>query len=153
CEYACIFAALGTRITIVEGRPALMGFLDHEMSATLRRSLESDGHHVRLGDAAERIVRVPGGPLSIALRTGQQLLVDKVLYSAGRAGNTRTLALEHAGVRTDEKGRVLVNEHFQTSAAHIYAAGDVVGNPALASVSMEQGRVAMCHAFDLGYKT
>jgi NAD(P) transhydrogenase len=153
CEYACIFAALGTRITIIEGRPALMGFLDHEISATLGQSLEADGHHVRLGDAAERIVRVPGGPLRIALRSGQQLLVDKVLYSAGRAGNTQTLALGHAGVRTDDKGRVLVNEHFQTSAPHIYAAGDVIGNPALASVSMEQGRVAMCHAFDLGYKT
>ncbi len=76
-----------------------------------------------------------------------------MLYSAGRAGNTGGLGLERAGVKLDAKGRILVNEHFQTSAPRVYAAGDVVGNPALASVSMEQGRVAMCHAFGFPYKT
>jgi NAD(P) transhydrogenase len=153
CEYACIFAALGTRITIVEGRPALMRFLDAEISGSLRQSLEREGHRVRLGDAVRAIERVPGGPLRLALKSGEELLVDKVLYSAGRAGNTAGLGLAGAGIKTDAKGRLLVNEHFQTSAPHIYAAGDVIGSPALASVSMEQGRVAMCHAFDLEYKT
>jgi NAD(P) transhydrogenase len=153
CEYACIFAALGTKITIIEGRGSLMGFLDHEMSEALRVGLERDGHQVRLGDAVSAITRIPGGQLTIQLKSGADLLVDKVLYSAGRTGNTHGLALECAGVTTDGKGRILVNEHFQTSAPHIYAAGDVIGNPALASVSMEQGRVAMCHAFDLEYKT
>ena len=153
CEYACIFAALGTTITIIEGRPALMGFLDAEISETLRRELESDGHHVRLGDAVTAVERLPGGPLRLNLKSGAELRVDKVLYSAGRAGNTAGLGLEHAGVGLDPKGRIIVDAHFQTSAPHIYAAGDVIGNPALASVSMEQGRVAMCHAFGIPYKT
>ncbi len=153
CEYACIFAALGTRITIVEGRTALMRFLDHEMSDSLRQSLEREGHRVRLGDAVRAIERLPGRSLRLVLKSGEELLVDKVLYSAGRAGNTAGLALDRAGVEADAKGRLVVNEHFQTSVPHIYGAGDVVGSPALASVSMEQGRVAMCHAFDLAYKT
>jgi NAD(P) transhydrogenase len=153
CEYACIFAALGTKITIIEGRDTLMGFLDREMSEGLRVGLEREGHHIRLGDAVSSIERIPGGALRIRLKSAAELTVDKVLYSAGRAGNTRGLGLDRAGVTMDAKGRILVNEHFQTSAAHVYAAGDVIGSPALASVSMEQGRVAMCHAFDLGYKT
>jgi NAD(P) transhydrogenase len=153
CEYACIFAALGTSITIIEGRDSLMGFLDREMSEGLRVGLEREGHHIRLGDAVNSIERIPGGSLRIRLKSGAELNVDKVLYSAGRAGNTRGLGLDRAGVTMDAKGRILVNEHFQTSAAHVYAAGDVIGSPALASVSMEQGRVAMCHAFDLEYKT
>jgi len=153
CEYACIFAALGTNITIIEGRDSLMGFLDREMSDGLRAWLERGGHHVRLGDAVSAIERIPGDCLRIRLKSGAELRVDKVLYSAGRAGNTQGLELERAGVAMDAKGRILVNEHFQTSAAHVYAAGDVIGSPALASVSMEQGRVAMCHAFDLAYKT
>jgi NAD(P) transhydrogenase len=153
CEYSCIFAALGTTITIIEGRSSLMGFLDREMSEGLRAGLERDGHQVRLGDAVSSIERIPGDCLRIRLKSGTELRVDKVLYSAGRAGNTAGLGLDRAGVALDQKGRILVNEHFQTSAAHVYAAGDVIGNPALASVSMEQGRVAMCHAFDLGYKT
>jgi NAD(P) transhydrogenase len=153
CEYACLFGALGTAITIIEGRDTLMGFLDDEMSHGLRSALERDGHHVMLGDAVLSVERVPGGPLRIALKSGGRLEVDKVLYSAGRAGNTRGLGLERAGVTMDAKGRILVNESFQTSQPHIYAAGDVVGNPALASVSMEQGRVAMCHAFGIPYKT
>jgi NAD(P) transhydrogenase len=153
CEYACLFGALGTAITIIEGRDTLMGFLDAEMSQGLKASLERDGHQVMLGDAVLSIERLAGGPLAIALKSGKRLQVDKVLYSAGRAGNTRGLELERAGVELDPKGRILVNEHFQTSASGVYAAGDVVGNPALASVSMEQGRVAMCHAFGIPYKT
>jgi NAD(P) transhydrogenase len=153
CEYACIFAALGTRITIIEGRDSLMGFLDREMSDGLRAGLERDGHNIRLGDAVSAIERIPGDCLRIRLKSGAELRVDKVLYSAGRAGNTRGLGLDRAGVTMDAKGRILVNEHFQTSATHVYAAGDVIGTPALASVSMEQGRVAMCHAFDLAYKS
>jgi NAD(P) transhydrogenase len=153
CEYACLFAALGTKITIIEGRGSLMGFLDAEISGVLKVALERDGNQVLLGDAVLGIERIKGGPLHVALKSGQRLEVDKVLYSAGRAGNTRGLGLERAGVTLDDKGRILVNEHFQTSAPRIYAAGDVVGNPALASVSMEQGRVAMCHAFGFPYKT
>jgi NAD(P) transhydrogenase len=153
CEYASMFGALGTIVTIVEGRESLMGFLDAEISGGLKSALERDGHQVLLGDAVLSIERILRGPLRLQLKSGKRLEVDKILYSAGRAGNTRGLGLDRAGVTLDAKGRILVNEHFQTAAAHVYAAGDVVGNPALASVSMEQGRVAMCHAFGIPYKT
>jgi NAD(P) transhydrogenase len=153
CEYACLFAALGTAIIVIEGRGTLLGGLDAEMSAGMKTSLERSGHEVMLGDAVELISRVPNGPLRIALKSGKVLQVDKVLYSAGRAGNTKGLGLDKAGITMDARGRIMVNAHFQTAQPHIYAAGDVVGNPALASVSMEQGRVAVCHAFGLPYKT
>ncbi len=153
CEYACLFGALGTAIIIIEGRGALLGGLDGEMSSGMKMSLERNGHEVMLGDAVESIARVPGGPLRIVLKSGKVLQVDKVLYSAGRAGNTAGLALDRAGLTVDARGRIPVNAQFQTSQPHIYAAGDVIGNPALASVSMEQGRVAACHAFGLPYKT
>jgi NAD(P) transhydrogenase len=153
CEYACLFAALGTAIIIIEGRGTLLGGLDGEMSAGMKTALERGGHEVMLGDAVESIQRIPDGPLRIALKSGKVLQVDKVLYSAGRAGNTKGLALDNAGLTLDSRGRIAVNEHFQTAQPHIYAAGDVVGNPALASVSMEQGRVAACHAFGIPYKT
>jgi len=117
----------------------------------LRQALEQAGHQVLLGDAVERIHRVPAGPIHIELKSGRVLEVDKVLYSAGRAGNTTQLHLEQAGISPDSRGRILVDEHFQTSVPHIYAAGDVVGFPALASVSMEQGRVAVCHAFGFSW--
>jgi NAD(P) transhydrogenase len=153
CEYACMFAALGTRITIVEGREALLSFLDREVSARLQRSLERAGHEVLVNDAATSIVRRPGGPLRITLRSGRVLDVDKVLYSAGRAGNTAGLGLEAAGVQADARGRIAVDAQFRTSQPHIFAAGDVAGPPALASVSKDQGRVAVCHAFGFDYKT
>lgn len=153
CEYACLFAALGTRITLVEGRERLIGALDAEISEALRASLERAGHHVLLGDAVRHIERIPKGRLRLELKSGRVLEVDKVLYSAGRAGNTAGLGLDPAGIRADDRGRILVDEHFRTSASRVYAAGDVVGFPALASVSMEQGRVAVCHAFGFPYKT
>jgi NAD(P) transhydrogenase len=153
CEYACLFAALGTAIIVIEGRGNLLGGLDAEMSAGMKTALERGGQEVMLGDAVESIQRVPKGPLRLSLKSGTVLQVDKVLYSAGRAGNTKGLALEKAGIAADPRGRITVNAQFQTSQPHIYAAGDVVGNPALASVSMEQGRVAACHAFGIPYKT
>ncbi len=152
CEYACLFAALGTRITLIE-RDRLIGALDAELSEVLKQALEQAGHQVLLGDAVEHIERVPAGPIRIQLKSGRVLEVDKVLYSAGRAGNTKELCLEKAGISSDPRGRILVDEHCQTSIPHIYAAGDVVGFPGLASVSMEQGRVAVCHAFGFAYKT
>jgi len=153
CEYACLFAALGTAIIVIEGRGNLLAGLDGEMSTGMKAALERAGHEVMLGDAVESIQRVPGGPLRIALKSGKVLQVDKILYSAGRAGNTKGLGLEQAGIALDARGRINVNAQFQTAQPHIYAAGDVIGNPALASVSMEQGRVAACHAFGIPYKT
>ena len=122
------------------------------MSAGMKTALERAEHEVMLGDTVEVIQRVPNGPLRIALKSGRVLQVDKVLYLACRAGNTKPLALDKAGLTLDARGRIAVNEHFQTAQPHIYAAGDVIGNPAFASVSMEQGRVAVCHAFGFDYK-
>ncbi|HEV8232246.1 MAG TPA: Si-specific NAD(P)(+) transhydrogenase [Thermoanaerobaculia bacterium] len=155
-EYACLFAALGTRITLVEGRDRLLGGTDEELSSTLQLSLERMGAEILLGDAVQSIERLPDvktNALSLTLKSGRMLRADKVLFSAGRAGNTGGLNLDKIGVNVTERGHIAVNEHFQTSVPHIYAVGDVIGFPALASVSMEQGRVAVCHAFQIAYKT
>ena len=152
CEYASIFAALGTRVTLVEGRDRLLGFLDAELSAALKVSLERMGADVVLGDAVERLVRVPGLPddaLRLSLRSGRELAAGKVLFSAGRRGNTAGLGLEAAGVVFDEKGRIPVDDTFLTNVPGIYAAGDIVGFPALAATSMEQGRTAARHALGI----
>ena len=156
CEYACLFAALGTRITLVEGRDRLLGGTDEELSLALQLSLERMGAEVLLGDAVESVERLPErktSALRLKLKSGRVLRADKVLFSAGRSGNTGGLNLKAVGVEVTERGHISVNEHFQTSVPHIYAAGDVIGFPALASVSMEQGRVAVCHAFQIAYKT
>jgi NAD(P) transhydrogenase len=156
CEYASIFAALGTRITLIEGRDRLLGFLDGELSAALKIALERMGGEVLLGDAVERIWRDEKhatNALRIQLKSGRVLKDDKVLFSAGRRGNTEGLGLEAAGVTYDEKGRIPVDASFRTNVPGIYAAGDVIGFPALAATSMEQARVAMCHAFGIPFKT
>jgi NAD(P) transhydrogenase len=155
-EYACIFAALGTRITLVEGRERLLAGVDEELSSSLQLSLERMGAEILFGDAVESVERLPGrrtNALTLKLKSGRRLQADKVLFSTGRSGNTKGLELEKLGVALTERGHVVVNEHFQTAVPNIYAAGDVVGSPALAATSMEQGRVAACHAFQIAYKT
>ncbi len=155
-EYACLFAALGTRITLVEGRDRLLAGVDEELSTGIELSLERMGARILLGDAVESIEREPGratSALRLKLKSGRRIRADKVLISAGRAGNTGGLNLDKIGVVVTPRGHVQVNEHFQTTVPHVYAAGDVIGFPALASTAMEQGRVAMCHAFAFGYKT
>ena len=152
CEYASIFAALGTRVTLVEGRDRLLGFLDAELSAALKVSLERMGADVILGDAVEGLSRVPGLPddaLRLSLRSGTELAAGKVLFSAGRRGNTEGLGLEAAGVTFDEKGRIPVDASLRTNVPGIYAAGDIIGFPALAATSMEQGRTAVRNALGL----
>ncbi|MDL1948928.1 Si-specific NAD(P)(+) transhydrogenase, partial [Acidobacteria bacterium ACD] len=142
CEYASVFAALGTRVTLVEGRDRLLGFLDAELSAALRIALERLGARVLLGDAVESVSREPGlaaNALKLTFRSGRVQQADKVLFSAGRRGNVDGLDLPAAGVAFDERGRIGVDADFLTSAPGVYAAGDVVGFPALSATSMEQG--------------
>jgi len=156
CEYASIFAALGTRITLLEGRNQLLGFLDAELSSAFKIALERMGGEVLLGDAVESVWREPGltaNALRLNLKSGGTLKADKVLFSAGRTGNTAGLGLAEAGIAFDEKGRIPVDEHFLTNVPGVYAAGDVIGFPALTATSMEQGRVAVCHAFHIPFKT
>jgi len=154
-EYACLFAALGTRVTLVEGRDRLLAGVDEELSTAIQLSLERMGALVLLGDAVESIAREPGvrtDALRLKLKSERNVRADKLLFSAGRAGNTRGMNLEKIGVELNERGHIRVDGNFQTAVPGLYAVGDVIGFPALASTSMEQGRVAMCHAFGIPYK-
>ena len=150
-EYASIFAALGVYATLVDTRDRLLPYLDREVVSILERELA--GLHVAIfhDDRYEKIEQVPGHPPRVRCLTkgGQDLQADVLLYSVGRDGNTKALNLDAIGLVPDKYGLLKVNENLQTSHPHIYAIGDVVGYPALASSAMEQGRRAMRHAFGL----
>ena len=152
CEYASIFAALGVKVTIVNQRERLLMQLDGEVSEVLRAELTRRlGITAVLGvDIAK--IEVEGDVGRVTLADGTLLHGECVLYSAGREGVTSQLNLEAAGVKTNARGFIHVNESYETDAPGVYAAGDVIGFPALASTAMEQARVAMCRAFDLKYK-
>jgi len=152
CEYTTIFAALGIRVTLLDGRDRLLGFLDGEVADRLRLQMQLLGVDVRLRETVIRYDADADG-IRLDLKGGDALKTEAVLVAAGRVANVAGLALEHAGVAVNERGLLTVNERYQTAVPHIYAAGDVIGFPALASTSMEQARVAMVHAFDLKYKT
>jgi NAD(P) transhydrogenase len=152
CEYACIFAALGIAVRLIDGRARLLGFLDAEISERLRLQMELLGVRMALGDTVTA-ARTDPDVIRLDLRSGAELEVDAVLVAAGRLGNTGGLGLDRVGIPVDDRGHIVVNEQFQTRVPHIYAAGDVIGFPALAATSMEQGRVAVCHAFGFRYKT
>ena len=152
CEYATIFAALGIRVTLIDGRDRLLAFLDGEVADRLRLQMQLLGIDVRLSDSVLRY-ETDGDGIRLDLKIGPAVKADAVLIAAGRVANVAGLGLERAGVAVNERGLLTVNERYQTVVPHIYAAGDVIGFPALASTSMEQARVAMVHAFDLKYKT
>ena len=152
CEYTTIFAALGIRVSLIDGRDRLLGFLDGEVADRLRLQMQLLGVDVRLGESVIRYDADADG-IRLDLKGGDALKTDAVLVAAGRVANVAGLALARAGVAVNDRGLLTVNERYQTAVPHIYAAGDVIGFPALASTSMEQARVAMVHAFDLKYKT
>jgi NAD(P) transhydrogenase len=151
CEYASVFTALGAQVTLVEGRDRLLPFVDAELAARLRLQLDCLGLRFLFNREVASIARTADGVI-LGLNDGSWVEADTVLYAAGRQSNVGGLGLEAVGVATGKRGVVLVNERYQTNVPNIYAAGDVIGFPALASVSMEQARVAMVHAFDLKYK-
>jgi NAD(P) transhydrogenase len=151
CEYASVFTALGIDVTLVAAGGRLLPFLDGELSELLAQTFCDMGMQLVLG-AGPAAVRRDGEGLRVALASGEHIRPDKVLFAAGRAGNTEGLGLEEIGVRIDDRSRIVVDETFRTTAEWVFAAGDVVGPPALASVSMEQGRVAACHAFGIPFK-
>ena len=153
CEYASIFAALGIRVYLIDGRTTLLPHIDREIAEVMAEAFRDHlGIDLRLGADVKSMQRGKD-QVTLTLADGSQITADKVLVAAGRASNTAELSLEAAGVKTGPRGVILVNERYQTSVPNIYAAGDVIGFPALASTSMEQARVAMVHAFDLKYKT
>jgi len=152
CEYACIFAALGVKVTIVNSKSRLLAHLDAEVGEALRRQITA-----RLGVSVQVNVEVTeiaveGEHARVALSDESTLYSDVVLFSAGRVGNTAGLGLDSLGVRSNQRGFIQVDKNYRTAVSSIYAAGDVIGFPALASTAMEQARVAVCHAFDLKYK-
>jgi NAD(P) transhydrogenase len=152
CEYASIFAALDIPVQLVDPRPSVLPFLDEEIASRLLDAMGGLGVTSRLGQGWTRIARDPARGIVTTLADGSELIADQLLFTAGRSGNTSGLGLEHAGVRVGSRRYIEVDATFRTSVAHVYAAGDCVGFPALASTAMEQGRVAVCHAFGFTYK-
>ncbi len=151
CEYASIFTALGVHVTLVDGRERLLPFLDAEISERLRERLAALGMNFLFQERPEKVEHIPGG-VRLTMKSGKMLQTEAALFAAGRRAAVDGLALEKAGLAIGSRGYMEVSENFQTKVPHIYAAGDVIGFPALASTSMEQGRVAVCHAFGFKYK-
>jgi NAD(P) transhydrogenase len=147
CEYACTFAALGVQVHLIDGRNELFPFLDAEISARLHSTMERNGIQFHWKKQVENCVSHKPDGVTLHLSGGETLTVDEVLVAAGRQSNTGKLNLPAAGVKTGDHGLIPVDEHFRTNVEHIYAAGDVIGFPALASTSMEQARRAVLHAF------
>jgi NAD(P) transhydrogenase len=152
-EYASIFAALGVEVHLIDGRTTLLPNIDREIVRILLGDFQNRlGITMHLGQDVASIERCER-QASLTLKDGECMVVDNVLYAAGRSSNIEGLNLEGVGVATGARGLIAVNDDYQTSVPNIYAAGDVIGFPALASTSMEQARVAMVHAFNLKYKT
>lgn len=152
CEYATIFATLGTRVTLIDKRDRLLPFVDHEIIDALAYHMRQNRIVLRLGEEVRQMEKliIDGLPqVRIQLESGKVIQSEKVLYSIGRTGATQELNLPSAGLTADNRGRLSANDKYQTSVPHIYAVGDVIGFPSLASTSMEQGRLAACHAFGL----
>lgn len=145
-EYASMFAALGTRVTVVEARERFLEFCDSEIVEALKFYLRDLSVSFRIGEAVTS-VDVDGAGTITTLASGKKIPAETVLYSAGRQGATDSLDLEAAGLAADARGRIKVDENLRTPVEHIYAVGDVIGFPALAATSMEQGRLASYHAF------
>jgi NAD(P) transhydrogenase len=148
-EYASMFAALGIEVTIVDKRPVLLDFVDHEIAEALSFFLRNLNCTLRLGEEVAQAAVDRPGHVSVTLKSGKKIGADLLLYSVGRVGATAPLNLAAAGLEADDRGRLKVNEFYQTAQSHIYAVGDIIGFPALASTSMEQGRLASCHAFGI----
>jgi NAD(P) transhydrogenase len=153
CEYACILATLGIPVVLVEKRPRLLEFVDSEIIESLQYQMRNIGVTLRFSEEVVGVQKSADNSVSIHLKSGKKIGAPLLMYSVGRIGATRTLNLESIGIQADERGRLKVNANYQTELPHIYAAGDVVGFPALASTSMQQGRHAACHAFGLVCET
>ena len=145
-EYASMFAALGTKVTVVEKRMRMLEFCDEEVVEALKYHLRDLAVTFRFGESVSSVESHPEGAITM-LGSGKKIPADTVLYSAGRQGMTDGLNLPAAGLTADERGRIKVDEFFRTKVEHVYAVGDVIGFPALAATSMEQGRLAANHAF------
>ena len=147
-EYCCMFAVLGVRATLIEKRPRLLEFADQEIIEALSYHLRDSRVTMRMGEEVESVEEPTPGTVVANLESKKKVSGDALLYAVGRQGNVDDLNLAAAGIEADKRGRIAVDDHYQTKVEHIYAVGDVVGFPSLASVSMEQGRIAAARAFD-----
>jgi len=160
-EYACMMQTLGVKVTLVEGRREVLGFLDHEIAEAFHYHMRQTGMTLRLGEKVAKIDELPENPaengnsvrVQATLESGKTLRAQTLLYAIGRQGTTNALKLENANLAADDRERLKVDANYKTEASHIYAIGDVVGFPALASTAMEQGRLAVCHAYGIETKS
>ncbi|HSA86467.1 MAG TPA: FAD-dependent oxidoreductase, partial [Nitrospira sp.] len=146
-EYASILAALGIPVTLIDKRPRLLEFVDTEIIETLQQRMQDLGVMLYHDEEVLAIKKDWTKSIHVSLRHNRPIHASTLMYAIGRIGATQSLNLQAIALKPDERGRLTVNEHFQTAIPHIYAAGDVIGFPALASTSMQQGRHAACHAF------
>ena len=151
CEYASIFMALGVKVTLLDGRDRLLPFLDSEISTVLRDRLRELGMEFWFNERPVKVENSSDGA-TLHMKSGKTLRADAALFAAGRRAAVDGLSLDKAGLALNDRGYIPVDENYRTTVSNIYAAGDVIGFPALASTSMEQGRVAVCHAFGFQYK-
>ncbi len=151
CEYASIFMALGVKVTLVDGRDKLLPFLDTEISERLRDRLKELGMEFWFNERPVKVENSASGA-TLHMKSGKKLETEAALFAAGRRAAVDGLALERTGLALNDRGYIPVDENYRTGVENVYAAGDVIGFPALASTSMEQGRVAVCHAFGFAYK-
>jgi NAD(P) transhydrogenase len=147
-EYASMFGALGTKVTVVDQRDHVLGFLDGEIGETFQYLLRRRNVSFRLREKVAGVDRLDGGGVRTHLESGKDVLSETLLYATGRQGATDTLALERAGLEADKRGRIGVDDSFRTPVPHIFAVGDVAGGSGLAATAMEQGRLAALAAFD-----
>jgi NAD(P) transhydrogenase len=152
-EYASMFAALGVRVIIVEKQPRLLGFVDTEMVEALCYHLRDNRVTLRLNEEVKSVEEGEDGLVVANLQSNKRISGDALLYAIGRQGNVDDLNLAAAGLAADERGRIVVDEQYRTAQPHILAVGDVIGFPSLASVSMEQGRIAVGRALGAGVQT
>tara|TARA_R110002049_G_scaffold2743_4_gene21095 strand:- start:26590 stop:27990 length:1401 start_codon:yes stop_codon:yes gene_type:complete len=148
-EYATIFAALDTQITVIDVKDKFLEFIDKEIVDELEHQMRSSGATFCLGDSVEEMTVDDEGQVTTKLASGRTVVTDVVLFASGRSGSIESLKLENSGLVADKRGRIKVNSDYQTDVPNIYAAGDIIGFPALAATSMEQGRHATCHAFNV----
>ncbi len=148
-EYACMFVTLGVRVIVVEKRPRLLEFADAEMVEALSYNMRDRRATMRLNEEVESVEELPDGKVAANLVSKKRIIGDALLYAVGRKGNIDRLNLVAAGIESDDRGRIKVDQDYRTSQPHIFAVGDVIGFPSLASVSMEQGRIAAAKAFGL----
>ena len=154
CEYASIIAALGkTKVTLIEARDRLLNFLDDEIGAQLTQAFQRMGIEVILGDQVATYAKPEPRHVRITMKSGRVIDAERLLAASGRIGNTAGLGLDAIGVKLDDRGLIVIDKHYRTTVANVFAAGDVIGAPSLVSTSQEQGRIAMCHAFGFGYKS